>query len=90
MGIQIDLCEWTVFRGKGHAWRHCVHVVSCGKMAELGEIPFGFCIRVGPRNHVLHGRAHWHHLVNTVEPSMHYGNAAFLSNYLDHLLSLLA
>ena len=32
--------------------------------------------------------AHWPHLVNTTEPSMCGGDAAFLSNYFDQLLWL--
>ena len=30
--------------------------------------------------------AYWHHLLNTTEPSMCGGDAAFLSNYFDYLL----
>jgi len=37
-------------------------------------------------NHRLHGGAQWRHLVNTNEPSMCGDDAAFLSNYFDHLL----
>jgi len=29
--------------------------------------------------------AQWRHLANTIEPSMCSGDAAFLSNYFDHL-----
>jgi len=32
--------------------------MSCGKIAELVEMPFGMWTRVGPRNHVLDGSAH--------------------------------
>jgi len=35
--------------------------------------------------YVLVGGAQWRHLANTTEPSMCGGNAAFLSNYFDHL-----
>jgi len=42
-------------------------------------------LRCGFKNHVLHGGTHWHHLANTIEPSMCRGDAAFLSNYFDHL-----
>ena len=51
------------------------------KMAQ-SIIPFGLWTRVGPRN------AHWHHLANTIEPSACGGEAAFLSNYFDHLFPL--
>jgi len=30
-------------------------IVSCAKMAELIELPFGTWTQVGPRNHVLDG-----------------------------------
>jgi len=43
---------------------------------------------VGPREHVLDVGAHWRNLANTTEPSMCGGDAAFLSNYFDHLLCL--
>ena len=29
--------------------------MSCAKMAEPTEMPFGIWTRVGPRKHVLHG-----------------------------------
>jgi len=35
---------------------------------------------------VLDGGAHWLNLANTTEPFMCGGDAAFLSNYSDHLL----
>jgi len=41
---------------------------------------------VGPRKHVLDRSIHWRSLVNTIEPPMYDGDAAFLSNYFDHLL----
>jgi len=44
---------------------------------------------VGPKKHVLDGCAHWRNLANTIEPSMCGGDAAFLSNYFDHLLCIL-
>jgi len=34
-----------------------VTLVSRAKTAEPIEMPFGFCTRVGPRNHVLAGDA---------------------------------
>jgi len=40
---------------------------------------------MGPRKHVLDTGAHWHNLTSTTEPSMCGGDAAFLSNYFDHL-----
>ena len=63
MGVQIALWQETIFRGKdmpGHTPRH--HVMSCAKMAECIEMPFGLWIQVGPRKHVLgavHTGATW-------------------------------
>ena len=37
----------------GHVWRHSN--VSCAKMAELIDMPFGLWARMGRRNHVLDG-----------------------------------
>ena len=34
----------------------------------------------------LDGGAHWRNVANTTEPSICGGDAAFLSNYFDHLL----
>jgi len=45
-------------------------------------------VRVGPRKHVLDGGTHWLNLANTTEPSICGGDAAFLSNYFDHLILL--
>jgi len=42
--------------------------VNFGVMAQSIEKPFRVVAGlVGPRNGVLDGRAHWHHLANTVE-----------------------
>jgi len=57
-------------------------------MAELIKMSFGLWIPVGPGKHVLGRGAHWHHLVNRIEPSMWSGDVAFLSNYFDHLINL--
>jgi len=46
-------------------------------MAVLMEMPFGMWTQVGQRKHMLDVGAHWHNLVNTIEPSMCGGNAAF-------------
>ena len=61
--------------------------MSCAKTAKRIEMPFVIWPGVGPRKHVLGGGggAHWRHLANTSEPSVCGGDAAFLSNYLDHL-----
>jgi len=75
-----------IFRGKdmtSHARPHSA--VSCAKTAELIEIQFGLWTWLGPRKHVLHGGAHCRRLANTFEPSTCGGDAAFLSNYFDHL-----
>jgi len=63
--------------------------VSCAKMAERIEMPFALWTRVGPRKHVYRWGADWRNLANTIKPFMCSGDAAFLSNYFDHLLLLL-
>jgi len=59
--------------------------MSAAKTAELIEMPFVVWTRVVSRKHILDGGAHWRHLTNMIEPFMCGGDAAFLSNYLDHL-----
>jgi len=50
-GVQIPVWKGN-FRGKGST--HCKiqgpSATSCAKMAEMIEMPFGVCTRVGPRN----------------------------------------
>jgi len=56
MEVQIPRAR-AIFRGQdmpGHTRRHSA--VSCAKMAELIEMPFGLWIRADrPRKHVLGG-----------------------------------
>jgi len=54
--------------------------------AEPIEMLFAIWTWVGLRKHALNGGAHWRHMANKIEPSMCGGDAAFLSNYFDHLL----
>jgi len=63
---------------------HCA--VSCAKTAEPIEMPFGLWSQMGP---CVTWGAYWRNLANTTEPSVCYGDVAFLSNYFDHLLLLL-
>jgi len=65
-----------------------VTIVSSAKTAEPIEIPFQLWTLVGPRNHVLDEDAHWRHLANVVEPSVCGGDAAFLSNYFEHVFAV--
>ena len=55
--------------------------MSCSETAQPIDLPFGLWTRVGRRKHKFslirqmapmcpHGRAHWRHLANTVEPSV--------------------
>jgi len=61
--------------------------VSCAKMAEPTEMPFGLCgLWAHARKHDVTWGAHSRHLANTIEKSMWGGDAAFLSNYVHHLL----
>ena len=62
--------------------------MSHAKTAKPIGMSFGMWTRVGPRKHVLDGGAHWRQLANTIELSMCGGDAAFLSNYFDHLFLL--
>jgi len=71
-------------------WRQCARrhsAVSSAEMAEPSDLPFGLWTRVGQRNRKFscirqvvplcsHGRAHWRHLANAVEPSVCSGYAA--------------
>jgi len=90
-GVQIAPYQGVIFLRKdvpGHARRHCA--VSCAKMADRIEMPFGLWDSGGPKDACNSNRwnAHWRYLANTIEPSM--CDAAFLSNYFDHLLLLLS
>jgi len=51
--------------------------ISCTKMAEPMDMPFGLWTPIGPRKDVLHGGAHWRNLANTTESSVCGGGAAF-------------
>jgi len=66
--------------GEGAAHRHCnaqeLSAVSCTKTDEPIEMLFRVWICMGPRNHVLHGDAHWRTLVNTNELSVCSSNVA--------------
>ena len=50
----------------------CQELCKCGRISRDGMWTW-----VGPRMHVLVGGAHWHHLVNRIEPSMCGGDEAF-------------
>jgi len=67
----------------------CRHsVVSCAKVAEPIDLPFGSWTRVGWSKHkfsriyqvvpmCLRWRVHWRHLANTIEPSVCCGDTAW-------------
>jgi len=75
--------EWEILRGKG---RHIVKY-NCAKTAEPIEMSFGIWTRAGPRKQAIDEGAHWRLVANTTEPYIRGGSdAAFLSNYFDHLL----
>jgi len=73
-------------------WRQCSRrhsAVSCARMAEVTNMPFGLWTRVGRRKHKFnhirqvapmrpHGRAHWCHQANAIEPS----SAAAMQSYV--------
>jgi len=66
-----------------------VTVVSPAKTAEPIEMTLGLWTQVGRSKHVLHGRAHWRHLANTVEPSVSGGDAAFTLTTCPHAIGFL-
>jgi len=45
-----------------------VTIVSPAKTAEPIDMSFELWTRVGTKNHVLDGGAHWRNLANTIEP----------------------
>jgi len=76
-GVQIPLCEGAIFTRKGmpgHARLHSA--VSCTKMAELIEMPFGLWTSSGPEEACVRWWAHWRHLANTIGLSVCGGDAA--------------
>jgi len=80
-------CEGEILRGKGaiHCEVYGVSAVTCAKMAEPIEMSFVVWTQLDQRKHVRWA-AHWRNLANATEPSMCGFDAAFLSNYFDHLL----
>jgi len=55
MEVQISLAKGQ-FWGKVMPWHARRHsAMSCAKIAEPIEMPFGLWIRVGPRKHVVDG-----------------------------------
>jgi len=82
-------CDGATSRGNGRPIiKYRTLRLELCKTAEQIDMPFAIWTRVGPRKHVLDWGAHWCHLKNTIEPSMCGSDAAFLSNYFDHLLLL--
>jgi len=64
--------------------------MSCAETAESIEMSSMDMDLGGSKySHIRQG-AHWRQLANTSEPSMCGGDAAFLSNYFDHLLNSVA
>jgi len=64
-------------RGASHCKVKVPSAVNCVQTAERIEMPFGLWTRMGPWKRVLVCGAHWRHLVNTIEPPMCDGDAAF-------------
>jgi len=62
------------------------HTSEPCKTAEPIEMPFAMWTQLDPRKHVLDGGAHWHNLANMIERFMCGVDAAFLSNYFNHLV----
>jgi len=77
----------AIFRGKGmhrHARRHCCKLCKNDWTYQdtVWVVDLG-----GPKEACFRWGAHRRHLANTTEQSTCGGDAAFLSNYFDHLLS---
>jgi len=71
-------CEGAICRGKvmpGHA--RLYSAVSCAKVAEPIEMPFGCLDSDAPKEACVTWGAHLCHLANTIEPSMCGGYVAF-------------
>jgi len=77
------------FAGEGadYCEVYWLSAVSCAKKDELIQTQFGMWTRVAPKKHVLDAGAYWCYLAKMTEPSMCGCNAAFLSNYFDHLFN---
>jgi len=58
MGVQIPLCEGAILGERAASCKvEGCSAVSCAKVAELIEIPFGMLSQVDPGNYVLDGGA---------------------------------
>ena len=68
----------------GHARRHSA--VSCAKISELIDLPFGLWAGVGRRKHNF---SPIHQVVNTIEPPMMQG-CGLMSNGFDHLYNVIS
>jgi len=62
--------------------------MNCAKMAEPRDVVWDVDL-FGPKEACITWVAHWRNLANMTEPSMCGGDAAFLSNYFDHLLIII-
>jgi len=74
--------------------------MSCAETAEPLDLLFGLWTRVGRRKHKFshirqvalvcaHGREHWHHLTNMIEPSVCGGNVVLCQITLTTCCSML-
>jgi len=63
------------FKAEGHARLHSA--VSCAKMAERIQMPFGLWSRVGRRKHVLHGE----HIDTTWQIQLNHPCATAMRSY---------
>jgi len=93
-GPRSSIYEGTIIRGKDmpvDARRRSA--VSCTKMTQPIDLPFGLWTRVGRRKHKFNRihqvaplcpptRAHWRNLANTIEPSVCGGHAALYQSTL--------
>jgi len=95
--IDMSFGVWTRVGPRNFEWRRGRPIVkyreglsdvNCAKTAEPIDMLFGMWTRVGPRKHALDKDARWRNRANTIEPSMCFSDAAFLSNFFDYLLRI--
>ena len=83
MGVQIPLGRGN-FEGAFPDMPDDI-AVRCAKTAQ----PMGYMDSSEPKEAFYMG-AYWRHLAHTIKPSVSGGDAAFLSQYFDHLLNVVS
>jgi len=79
--VVVDRIAWSVGLSVRHTSEPCKNGLTDRDAVWVVESG-------GPREACIKRGAHWRHLANNTEPSVCGGGAAFLSDYVDLLLSL--